>query len=527
MYASATASEPAVSDCWIGIDLGTSSVKVIAIDETSEVVAQTSGDYPLRTPRPGWAEQDPELWWQVTDRCVAELVAQLDGHWVVRGIGLCGQMHGLTALDDHDRVIRPAILWNDQRSEGHCRQILSMVGGLDALLAMTGNHMLPGYTAGKILWLRDVEPEAYTRMRSFLNPKDFLRLRMTGEHATEVSDASGTGLFDVSRRCWSRPLIAALGLDESLFPRATESHEISGHLLPEVARRWGLPPGTPVAGGGGDSVLQTTATGMVTPGLLGVTLGTAGIVAAAADHCPRNENGRLQVSCGNSPDLWHVMGVTLSAGGAFQWLRDALAPIVGEGQLSFERLVQLAEESAPGAKDLMFLPYLLGERCPQVAPHARGAWIGLTPAHSAPELVRSVMEGVVLNLRQIRDLFAEAGLAVDDVRVNGGATRGPAWVQLVADVLGSDVSTVSAGEHGGALGAALLAGVGTGHWSSFEQALGHVATTATVSPRAGATAVYDRLFPHFQAIHEALEPLYSRLSADDPQVTAEIGAVSA
>jgi xylulokinase len=217
------------------------------------------------------------------------------------------------------------------------------------------------------------------------------------------------------------------------------------------------------------------------------------------------------------------MGVSLSAGGAFQWLRDALAPLVGSAPLSFERLVELAEQAPPGARDLLFLPYLQGERCPQVAPHARGAWVGLTPAHAVPELVRSVMEGVVLNLRQIRDLFAEAGLDVDDVRVNGGATRGPAWVRLVADVLGSDVSTVSAGEHGGALGAALLAGVGTGHWSSFEKALGHVATTATVPPRTDAARVYDRLFPHFQTVHIALEPLYARLNADEPAADA-IGA---
>jgi xylulokinase len=515
------------SSCWIGIDLGTSSVKVVAIDEHSGVIAQTTGDYPMLTPRPGWAEQDPELWWTVTDSCVQELVGLLPESAEVRGIGLCGQMHGLTALDEQDRVIRPAILWNDQRSEAHCQQILATVGGLDALLALTGNHMLPGYTAGKILWLRDAEPEAFARMRSFLNPKDFLRLRMTGEHATEVSDASGTGLFDVRRRRWSSALMSALDLDESLLPRATESHEISGHLLADVAERWGLPAGTPVAGGGGDSVLQTTATGMTTPGTLGITLGTAGIVAAAADHCPPNEHGRLQVSCGNSPDLWHVMGVALSAGGAFSWLREALAPLVTEQPLTFDRLVELAAQAPPGADELMFLPYLVGERCPQVAPHARGAWIGLTPAHSAPELVRSVMEGVVLNLRQIRDLFAEAGLAVDQVRVNGGATREPAWVHLVADVLGSDVSTVSAGEQGGALGAALLAAVGTGRWDSFEEALGSIQPTGTVSPAPEAAAVYERLFPHFQSIHAALEPLYARLNADRSQPVPDPGAADA
>lgn len=514
------------TDCWIGIDLGTSSVKVIAIDERSEVIAQTAGDHPMLTPRAGWAEQDAELWWEVTDSCVRELVTLLPDPSSIQGIGLCGQMHGLTAVDEEDRVIRPAILWNDQRSEQHCQRILETVGGLDRLLTMTGNHMLPGYTAGKILWLREAEPDAFALMRSILNPKDFLRLRMTGEHATEVSDASGTGLFDVRHRRWSAELMAALDLDESLLPRVTESHEISGHLLPEVAERWALPAGTPVVGGGGDSVLQTTATGMTTPGTLGITLGTAGIVAAAADHCPTNEHGQLQVSCGNSPELWHVMGVALSAGGAFSWLRDALAPLVSDGPLTFDRLVELSRQAAPGADNLMFLPYLVGERCPQVAPYARGAWIGLTPAHSVSELARSVMEGVLLNLRQIRDLFAGAGMAVSEVRVNGGATREPTWLHLLADVLGSDVSTVSAGEQGGALGAALLAGVGTGRWATFEEAIGSIATTATIRPRPEIAGVYDRLFPHYRSIHSALEPLYARLSAEQVDTFTDSGAAA-
>lgn len=519
-----------MNDCWIGIDLGTSSCKVIAIDGSSRLLGQTSGDYPLQTPRPGWAEQDPELWWAVTGACVRQLVVELPAGTRVRAIGLCGQMHGLTALDAEGQVIRPAILWNDQRSEPHCREILTTVGGLDALLALTGNNMLPGYTAGKILWLRRHEPESFQRMRRFLNPKDFLRLRMTGDYVTDVSDASGTGLFDVRRRTWSLELVAALDLDEGLLPRATESHEVTGRLSAEVARDWALPEQIPVVSGGGDSVLQTTATGMSLPGSLGVTLGTAGIVATTADHCPANDGGRLQVSCGNSPGLWHVMGVALSAGGAFHWLRNALAPLterppistasVGSGRtnvdptLTFERLVELARSAPAGAMDLLFLPYLVGERCPQVASYARGAWVGLTPAHSAAELVRSVMEGVLLNLRQIRDLFADAGLAVTDVRANGGATREPFWLQMLADVLDNEVAAVSAGEHGGALGAALLAGVGTGHWSCFEEALGEVVTTFTMRPQPDEAAVYHRLFPHFISLYSCLESFYVDLGAE-------------
>lgn len=505
-----------MTDCWIGIDLGTSSCKAVAVDGRGQVLAQAEGFYPMATPRPGWAEQDPEQWWSVTTTVVQELVGRLPAGVTVGGIGLCGQMHGLTVLDEDHQVVRPAILWNDQRSERHCREIVASVGGLDGLLALTGNHMLPGYTAGKILWLREAEPAAFARMRRFLNPKDFLRLRMTGTYATEVSDASGTGLFDVRRRRWSTELLDALGLDPDLLPAVSESAVVSGRLSADVAAAWGLPASTPVVGGGGDSVLQTTATGMTEPGTLGITLGTAGIVAAATDHCPDNEDGRLQVSCGNSPDLWHVMGVALSAGGALAWLRDALAPLRSGGDLPFEDLVALARQSPAGARDLLFLPALVGERCPQVAPHARGAWLGLTPAHLAPDLVRSVLEGVLLNLRQIRDLFADAGLAVDRVRANGGATREPIWTQLLADVLGTDITTVSAGEQGGAVGAALLAGVGTGYWSSLQQALGENPTTGTVTPDPEAVAVYDRLSPHFRTIHAALEPLYAGLGTDQP-----------
>jgi len=498
-----------VADYWLGIDIGTSACKVVAIDHRAQVVASASAEYPLHTPRPGWSEQDPADWWAATETAVRAVIGRLTQPSAVRGIGLCGQMHGLIPLDSADRVIRPAILWNDQRTEPQCQAIVARVGGSAALLKLTDNRMLPGYTAGKILWLRENEPDSFQRMRRFLNPKDFLRLKMTGDHVTDVSDASGTGLFDVRRRAWSTELIAALDLPEQIFPRVVESSEVTGTLRADVARRWGLLAGIPVVGGGGDAVLQTTAMGVTGPGLLGITLGTAGIVAGAADSCPENPDGLLQVSCGNAPDRWHVMGVTLNAGGAFHWLRNALAPLAAKHNLGFDRLIELAAGSPPGARGLLFLPYLSGERCPHVAPHARGTWLGLTTQHDVGDLVRSVLEGALFNLRQILDLCVTAGLGTDEIRVSGGATREQLWLQLLADILGTQVSTVAGGEHGGAFGAALLAGVGTGHWPSLTAATGEIRTSATVQPNPANVAEYEAAYQNFRSVFSHVEPLFT------------------
>src|ERR1700754_3352550 len=317
-----------MTTCFIGIDLGTSACKVRALDTSGQVLATSVRDYPVVTTRPGWAEQDPALWWQATDDAVQELGGRLPVGASVRGFGLSGQMHGLTALDEERQVIRSAILWNDQRAAPQCAEITERAGGLPGLLDLVQNRMLPGFTAGKILWLRQHEPTSFKGMRHLLNPKDFIRLQMTGELATEVSDASGTGLFDVRERRWCSDLLRLLDIPEDLMPPVVESPEATGTLLPEVARRWGLPASTPVFGGGGDAVIQTTSMGIV--------------------------DGTLQISCGNAPDRWHVMGVSLVAGGAFQWLRDALRPLVGD-QLGYGSLVELARQAPPGSEDLLFL----------------------------------------------------------------------------------------------------------------------------------------------------------------------------
>jgi xylulokinase len=498
--------------CFIGIDLGTSTCKTLALDAGGAVIARATADYPLITPRAGWAEQEPELWWRAADETAAAVVQQLGGR-PVAAIGLTGQMHGLVPLDADDRVIRPAMLWCDQRAAEHCDLLTDRLGGLDALLALSGNRMLPGFTGGKFLWLAEHEPEAFARMRRFLNPKDFLRLRMTGVHATDVSDASGTGLFDVRRRRWSPELLAAVGLDETQVPEARESHEVTGGLLPAIAARWGLPAGLPVVAGGGDSVMQTTSMGVVEEGLIGITIGTAGIVGGAARRCPDNPGGRIQVSCGNAPDRWHVMGVALSAGGAFQWLRETLEPVAAAG-LDFAALARLAESAPAGADGLLFLPYLMGERCPHVAPDGRAAFVGLTRGHRLEHMARAVMEGSLLNLRAILDLFAAAGLPGDRLRASGGATVSPLWLQLLADVTGRPVATVSGATEGGAFAAALLAGVGVGRWSGLDQAVREaLGETGRTEPDPDRSQLYDRIHPIHESLYQTLRGTFARIAA--------------
>ncbi len=468
-------------DCFIGLDLGTSACKAVAIDPTGSIVARAGGQYTLSTPRFGWAEQDPAEWWRAVDGAMSALSADLPAPDAVRAIGLSGQMHGLVALDHADRVIRPAMLWCDQRGVRQCELLTERVGGLKAMLTLITNRLWPCDTAGKLLWLRDEEPAAYGRLRRFLLPKDYLRLRMTGEHATDVSDASGTGMFDVAHRCWSSRLLDAVGLTPAQVPTASESQATTGRLRLEVAERWGLPPGVPVVGGGGDSVVQTTAMGIVSEGSLGVTLGTAGVVAGAASACPDNQDGLLQVSCGNAPDRWHTMGVSLNGGGSLQWLLEILREVPG-AVLEFDALARLAEAAPAGSEGIVFLPHLMGERCPYVAPGACGAVAGLARTHRLGQLVRGAMEGVVLNLRGILEIFLRSGRRCDELRASGGATTSPLWLSLLADILGREVVTVTGASEGGAYGAALVAGVGAGAWRHLDEAVATIRETGRVRP---------------------------------------------
>ena len=493
----------------IGLDLGTSTCKIIAVDDSGRVVAKASRDYPMINLRPGWAEQEPDLWWRALGEAMTELTGQLpEKGQEVKGIGLCGQMHGLTALDAEGEVIRPAILWNDQRAAVECDWITDQAGGLDELLRMTRNRMLPGFTGGKIIWLRDHEPDNYAKMARLLNPKDYLRYRMTGVFATEVSDASGTGLFDVENRRWSTELLDKIGIDPALLPDVVESTEQTGTLSDELASQWGVPSSTPVYGGGGDAVIQTTSMGLIEEGSAGFTIGTAGIVAGGLSHCPDNPGGRVQVSCGNEPGRWHIMGVSLGAGGAFQWLRDALTPLNDSEKLTFQRLVDLARDIEPGSQGVLFLPYLLGERSPHVAPDASASLVGLSQFHHIGHISRAVIEGVLLNMREILEVCLEAGLQTDRIIASGGATNEPLWLQTLADILGRDVVTVTGASEGGAYGAALTAGVGAGVWPDLSAALQQIEVEDTYSADSEASKRYDVVFEAHRALFDAQQRVY-------------------
>lgn len=502
--------------CWLGIDIGTSACKVVAVDEDLAVVASGSAEYPLYSPRPAWVEQDPLEWWAGVVTATRQVAAAVEDTHAVRGVGLCGQMHGLVALDEHGEVIRRAMLWNDQRNSAESDQLVADLGGSQALLELTNNGMMACHTAGKLVWLRTHEPESFERMRAWVNPKDYLRFRMTGGIFTDVSDASGTGMLDVARRRWSSEVVDAVGLAASTVPDLVESSEVTGTLAAEVAAELGLPAGIPVVGGGGDSVLQTTSMGVVDPGPLGITIGTAGIVAAAADHCPVNPDGRLQVSCGNAPDRWHVMGVALNAGGAWEWWRTSLAPLFGGSKPSHATLVELAQRSVPGAQGARFLPYLLGERCPHTDPHARGGWMGLDVSHDVADMTRAVLEGSLFNLREIRDLFDAAGLPTSDVRVSGGASAHDAWLGPLADILGVPVRPVVGGEHGGAFGAALLAGIGDGVWDGLDTVAKAIGVAATREPDAANVVTYESAYASYHSLYPALREWYRAEIPEEP-----------
>ncbi|GAA3698357.1 xylulokinase [Arthrobacter ginkgonis] len=493
----------------LGIDIGTSSCKAVAVAADGAVVATATADYPLYTPHHGHSEQAPEDWWAATDLCVRQITRALPARGAeVTAIGLSGQMHGLVALDSDNNVIRRSILWNDQRCDAECAAITEAVGGAERVIEATGNRLITGFTAGKVRWLRDHEPENFARMARILNPKDYLRLRMSGVFATDVSDASGTGFYDVSARCWSEPMLRAVGISTQMLPRVAESTDPTGPLLPQVAEGWNLSPDVQVYGGGGDAVIQTLSMGITRPGDIGVTLGTAGIVAAASDFCPENKEGKVQVSCYNRPGYWHVMGVSLTAAGALQWLADTLSELGPEAGVSFSKLIDLARNTPPGADGLLFVPYLAGERSPHYAPAASGGWVGLTRMHRLGHLVRSVIEGAVLNMREILETLQDLGIACERIVASGGATREPFWLQTMADVFGREVVTLTGCTEGGAYGAAITAGVGVGNWESFDQAFTHLQVDSAYHPNPRNHEMYLRVFEAHRRLFADLTEVY-------------------
>lgn len=445
--------------------------------------------YPLSTPQPGWSEQDPEDWWRASEAALEAL-----GPFEIVGIGLSGQMHGLVALDDRDRVLRPAILWNDQRTAVECAEIEEGIG-LDRLISLTGNRALTGFTAPKLLWLRRHEPEVFRRIARVMLPKDYVRLRLTGEWATDVADAAGTLLLDVARRSWSAEVLDALALDPAVLPPVLESPEVSGHTR----------AGIPVAAGAGDGAAAALGVGIDHPGPLSIVMGTSGVVFAALPAFASDPLARVHAFCHAVPGQWHAMGVMLSAAGSLQWFHDRLAPDV-----PVERLVAEADAWAPGSEGLLFQPYLAGERTPHADPGARAAFVGLGVRHDRGAMVRAVLEGVSFGLRDSLELLRDLGVEAGAARVSGGGAHSSTWLQILASVLGLPLETTAA-EEGSAFGAALLGGVAAGMFADVHEAVARcVRVGATIEPDASQIPAYDHLYRRYRALYPALRETEDR-----------------
>ena len=474
----------------VGLDVGTTGVKALALSPEGEVLATATRGYPLSTPQAGWAEQDPEDWWRAAEAALAEVSAGRD----VAGVGLSGQMHGLVVLDAADRVIRPAILWNDQRTAAECVEIEARIG-FERLVELTGNRALTGFTAPKLLWLRRHEPDAYARIARVLLPKDYVRLRLTGEWAIDVSDASGTLLLDVGRRAWSDEVLSALDLPAAWLPPLLESPQQAG----EVDASYRLLQGAPVAAGAGDQPAAAVGVGAVRPDVLSVVLGTSGVVLAPLPAYAHDPAGRVHAFCHAVPGAWQAMGVMLSAAGSLAWFHEGLAPDV-----PFDELVAEADGWEPGAGGLLFLPYLAGERTPHADPGARGAFAGLELRHDRGALVRAVLEGVAFGLRDCLDVLRPLGVRGTAARVSGGGARGRLWLGIVASALDLPLE-LTASEEGSAFGAALLGGVAGGVFDDVDDAVARcVRVTEVVEPDPAWRDAYAELLPRYRALYPAL-----------------------
>jgi xylulokinase len=490
----------------IGIDVSTTATKALLVDASGSVVDTASSSYDYDVPRPMWSEQDPHLWWDATITAVTALLASTEVPASdITGIGLTGQMHGSVLLDENGEVVRPAILWNDQRTEPECEEIRSRVGR-DRLIHIAGNDALTGFTAPKLLWVVNHEPEVWERVSAVLLPKDYVRYRLTGDLALDVAGGSGTILFDLARRTWSSEILESLDLDASLFPPVFEGVDVTGVVSEEAANATGLKAGTPVVAGGGDQSANAVGVGAVEPGIVALSLGTSGVVFATSDGPAIEPHGRLHAFCHAVPDRWHMMGVMLSAAGSLRWLRDSLAP-----GTSFADLDIGAGEVPPGSDGLIFLPYLTGERTPHPDARARGAFVGLTVGHDLRHLTRAVLEGVAFGLRDGLDLMIASGVPEPRaIRASGGGLRSALWRQILADVLDTEIMTVET-EEGAAFGAALLASVGAGLYASVEEAVSASVQVVPAAEPSGDETRYAETHALYKDLYPALSPTFHAL----------------
>ena len=499
----------------MGIDVGTTGSKTLLIDEVGNVITSATVEYPMYTPHPLWAEQDPADWWQATVESIRQVLADVRGS-EVKGLGLTGQMHGLVLLDDAGEVLRPCIMWNDQRTGPQCATITKEVG-FDRIMEWTSNPILPGFTAPKIVWVRENEPQIHARTAKVLLPKDFIRYKLTDDFATDKAGASGTSLFNVVKRTWSQEMIEALDIPTEWFPPSYEGPEVTGTVTPQMAELTGLPQGLPVIAGAGDQAAQAVGTGIVHQGLVSATLGTSGVVFAHTEEPQVDPQGRLHTFCHAVPGKWHVMGVMLSAGGSFRWFRDTLGQLETmtaslTGRDPYAYLTAEALRAPVGSEGLLFLPYLTGERTPYPDPNARGAFLGLTVRHDKAHLVRAVLEGVAYGLRDSLELVRAFGLEIEQVRASGGGARSELWRQILANVFDTELVTINVTE-GAAFGAALLAGVGVGIYASVEEACDTTIRVVTrTEPQPEHKAVYDAYYLLYRSLYGTLKPAFDEVA---------------
>jgi len=492
---------------FLGIDTSTTSSKALLIDERGEVIAVASSPHTLQTPRPLWSEQNPAEWWQAVSVSIKAVIGKADiSGESVGAIGLTGQMHGLVLLDEAGKVLRPAILWNDQRTQSQCDEIHQRIGK-EEFIQITGNVALTGFTAPKILWVKENEPEVFAKAKHVLLPKDYIRYKLTGEYAMDKADGAGTVLFDLKLRDWSREVLDMLGIDASCMPPAFEGTEFTGVVNEEAASLTGLKVGTPVAAGGGDQAAQAVGVGAVEPGVVALTVGTSGVVFATTPSALIEPEGRLHAFCHAVPGMWHFMGVMLSAAGSLQWYRDTLA-----SNMDFDELLKEAESVPAGCEGLQFLPYLSGERTPHPDPLARGAFIGLTLRHKRAHMTRAVLEGVSFGLKDSFTLIQNAGLGkITQVRASGGGTKSALWRQILASVLDAELVTVNTTE-GAAYGAALLAGVGAGAWLDVASACNvAVKLTGSTMPDPAQVEAYHKAYPLYQELYPVLKSSFAKM----------------
>ena len=489
--------------------MGTGGTRALIVDEQGRVVASATEEHvPFASPQIGWAEQNPEDWWRATGIAVRKALTQAGASAdAVACAGFSGQMHGAVMLDERDRVVRPALIWCDVRTEAQCRELNEKIGA-ERIIQLTCNPALANFTLTKFLWVREHEPENWKRVRSVMLPKDYVRFRLTGERAIDMADASGTLMLDVGKRRWSNEMLSAAGIDEALLPRLFESPDICGKVSVNGAAATGLKAGMPVVAGAGDQAAGATGMGIVAPGAVSATIGTSGVVFAATDRPALDPKGRLHTFCHAIPGRWHVMGVTQAAGLSLRWFRDQFGAGADDGRDAYERLSDEGGTVAAGCDGLLWTPYLMGERTPHLDPKARAALVGLTASHTRAHVVRAILEGVAFSLRDTFTIFAEMNVPVRNIRLGGGGARSALWRQIQADVYGYEVEIVEA-EEGAAYGAAILAGVGAGTWRTVDDACKSVVRVKErVRPNAEGVKVMEKSYAAFRRVYPATREIF-------------------